>query len=98
MQENKGHIYLVDDDPSVRSSLARMLDYMGFTVEAYDGPQAFLQHSVPLSPAVLVLDMRMPGFSGLELQAELARLGRPTPIVFVSGESQPQEIIDALTP
>lgn len=97
MHENKGHIYLVDDDPSVRTSLARMLDYMGFTVEAYDGPQAFLRQSVPLAPAVLVLDMRMPGFTGLELQAELARLGRPTPIVFVSGESQPQEIIDALT-
>jgi FixJ family two-component response regulator len=52
---------------------------------------------MPVAPAVLVLDMRMPGFSGLELQAELRRLGRHTPIVFVSGESQPQEIIDALT-
>lgn len=94
---DKGHIYLVDDDPSVRTSLTRMLDYMGFTVEAYDGPQAFLQHSMPVAPAVLVLDMRMPGFSGLELQAEMTRMGRNTPIVFVSGESQTQEVIDALT-
>lgn len=94
---DKGHIYLVDDDPSVRSSLTRMLEFMGFTVEAYDGPQAFLSRSMPVAPAVLVLDMRMPGFTGLQLQAELVRLGRHTPIVFVSGESQPQEIIDALT-
>lgn len=94
---DKGHVYLVDDDPSVRGSLARMLEYMGFTVEVYDGPPAFLRHSMPVAPAVLVLDMRMPGFTGLELQAELIRMGRHTPIVFVSGESQPQEIIDALT-
>lgn len=94
---DKGHIYLVDDDPSVRRSLTRMLAYMGFRVEAYDGPAAFLRHSMPVAPAVLVLDMRMPGFSGLELQAELRQMGRHTPIVFVSGESQPQEIIDALT-
>jgi len=92
----KGHVYLVDDDASVRASLARMLEYMGYTVEAYESPQSFLRQSMPVAPAVLVLDMRMPGFTGLELQAELTRMGRHTPIVFVSGESQPQEIIDAL--
>lgn len=94
---SKGHVYLVDDDPSVRTSLARMLDYMGFAVEAYAGPAEFLKNSLPVAPAVLVLDMRMPGYTGLQLQQDMARLGRHTPIVFMSGESQPQEIIDALT-
>lgn len=97
MNQHKGHVYLVDDDPSVRSSLTRMLEYMGFTVEAYAGPEEFLRTSVPVSPAVLLLDMRMPGATGLQLQSAMASLGRSTPTIFMSGESQPQEIIDALT-
>lgn len=97
MNQHKGHVYLVDDDDSVRSSLTRMLEYMGFTVEAYAGPEEFLRLSVPVSPAVLLLDMRMPGATGLQLQSAMVSLGRHTPIVFMSGESQPQEIIDALT-
>ncbi|MCU0762523.1 MAG: response regulator transcription factor [Hydrogenophaga sp.] len=93
----KGHVYVVDDDPSVRNSLARMLTYMGFEVEAHAGPQEFLKNSLPVAPAVLLLDMRMPGYTGLQLQKDMARLGRHTPMVFMSGESEPQEIIDALT-
>lgn len=92
----QGHIYLVDDDAAVRGSLSRMLQYLGYTVEAYASPEAFLEHSLPLAPAVLVLDMRMPQMNGLVLQKELRQLGRSTPIVFISGASQTQEVIDAL--
>lgn len=91
----EGHIYLVDDDAAVRASLSRMLQYFGYSVEVYACPHDFLENSLPLAPAVLVLDMRMPQTSGLALQQELLRLGRRTPIVFISGESQPQEVIDA---
>lgn len=90
-----GHIYLVDDDASVRSSLQRMLEHLGYTVEAYDGPRAFLENSVPISPAIVLLDMRMPDMTGLELQAKMQSVGRTTPIIFISGESQTQEVIDA---
>ena len=91
-----GHIYLVDDDDAVRASLSRMLQYLGYRVESYASPQAFLEHSLPIAPAVLLLDMRMPQMNGLALQQELLRLRRKTPIVFISGESQTQEAIDAL--
>jgi len=94
---SKGHVYVVDDDPSVRTSLSRMLAYMGFEVEAHAGAEEFLKNSLPVAPAVLVLDMRMPGYTGLQLQKDMAKLGRHTPMVFMSGESEPQEIIDALT-
>lgn len=90
------HIYLVDDDDAVRVSLSRMLQYLGYTVESYPSPEAFLEHSLPIAPAVLLLDMRMPQMNGLALQQRLLQLGRNTPIVFISGESQTQEIIDAL--
>lgn len=93
---DKGHIHLVDDDPSVRTSLSRMLTYMGYTVDVYADPQAFLTNSLPVAPAVLISDMRMPGMSGVELQRALLKLGRTTPIVFISGESQTQEVIQAL--
>ncbi len=92
----QGHIYLVDDDAAVRASVARMLQYLGYSVECYTSPHAFLAQSFPIAPAVLLLDMRMPHMNGLALQQELLRLGRATPIVFISGESQTQEVIDAL--
>lgn len=91
----QGHIYLVDDDVAVRASLSRMLEYLGYTVESYPSPHTFLEQSLPIAPAVLLLDMRMPHMNGLALQQELLRLGRATPIVFISGESQTQEVIDA---
>ena len=91
----QGHIYLVDDDVAVRASLSRMLEYLGYAVESYPSPHAFLAQSLPIAPAVLLLDMRMPQMNGLALQQELLRLGRTTPIVFISGESQTQEVIDA---
>lgn len=94
--DDKGHIHLVDDDPSVRASLSRMLIYMGYTVDVYEDPSSFLKNSLPIAPAVLISDMRMPGMSGVELQRALLQLGRHTPIVFISGESQTQEVIHAL--
>ncbi|MBY0454788.1 MAG: response regulator [Burkholderiaceae bacterium] len=95
LPEAKGHIYLVDDDPAVRVSLLRMLQYLNYTVQAYHSPEDFLQNSLPIAPAVLLLDMRMPGMSGLDLQRAMQQLGRTTPIVFISGESQTPEVIHA---
>ena len=93
---NIGHIYLVDDDASIRSALAGTLERQGFSVTAYASAHEFLKHATPVSPAVLLLDMRMPGQSGVELQTDLAHHGWTTPIIFVSGESLPAQIVQAM--
>ena len=92
----KGHIYLVDDDPSICRSLAFTLSSSNYSVQTFESPSAFLRDSLPISPAVILLDMRMPGMSGVELQASLIEKGRETPIIFISGESQSVEIIRAM--
>jgi FixJ family two-component response regulator len=92
----RGHIYLIDDDPSICRSLAFTLSTSNYSVQTFDGPRAFLKDSLPISPAVILLDMRMPEMSGTELQYTLQQSGRDTPIIFISGESQPTEIIDAM--
>jgi FixJ family two-component response regulator len=88
-----GHIYLIDDDESMRISLSRMLRELGYLVEDYASAKVFMEKSVPVSPAVILLDMQMPDMTGLDLQEQLLRYGRKTPIVFVSGQSHPRQIV-----
>jgi FixJ family two-component response regulator len=91
-----GHIYLIDDDESMRISLARMLRELGYLVEDYPSASIFLEKSVPVSPAVILLDMQMPDMTGLDLQENLRKLGRKTPVIFVSGQSHPYQIVQGL--
>ena len=91
-----GHIYLIDDDNSMRESLTRMLRDVGYLVEDYASAVKFLEISIPVSPAVILLDMQMPDMTGVELQEQLVKLGRKTPIVFVSGQSHPHQIVQGL--
>ncbi len=91
-----GHVYLVDDDASMRTSLCRMLRELGYNVHDFASAKDFIEHSVPISPAVILLDLQMPDMTGLDLQEELARIGRKTPIVFISGQSHPQQIVKSL--
>ncbi len=91
-----GHIYLIDDDNSMRESLTRMLRDVGYLVEDYASAVKFLETSIPVSPAVILLDMQMPDMTGVELQEKLVKLGRKTPIVFVSGQSHPHQIVQSL--
>lgn len=92
----KGHIYLIDDDPSVRRSLAFSLSSVRYSIQTFDSPDAFLRDALPITPAVIVLDIRMPQTNGLSLQTYLKQDGRETPIIFISGDSQPTEIIEAM--
>jgi len=91
-----GHIYLIDDDDSMRASLTRMLREVGYLVDDYASALNFLEKSVPVSPAVILLDMQMPDMTGIDLQEKLIQLGRKTPIVFVSGQSHPHQIVQGL--
>jgi FixJ family two-component response regulator len=91
-----GHIYIIDDDASMRSSLTRMLNSCGYSIESHDSPESFLEKSIPVSPATILLDMRMPSMSGVELQKKLKEMDRETPIIFISGESMPHEIVTSM--
>ena len=91
-----GHIYLIDDDESMRTSLGRMLKDVGYIVEDFSSAVTFLENSLPVAPAVILLDMQMPDMTGLDLQEKLIQLGCKTPIVFVSGQSHPHQIVKSL--
>jgi FixJ family two-component response regulator len=78
-------IFVVDDDSSVRTAVKRLIRSLGFTVETFDSAQAFLNHEPHDGPACLVLDIRMPGTSGIQLQEQLAKADVQIPIIFITG-------------
>ena len=92
----KGHVYLVDDDHDIRFHLSDLLRQLGYGVSDFAQATDFLSQAQRVSPAVLVLDMRMPHMNGLDVQQSLLQSGRGLPIIYMSGESQNQEIIDAM--
>ena len=90
------HVYVIDDNTTVGETLGSTLSRLGYSTEVFGDPVAFLQNTLPVSPAVILLDMRMPAMSGVDLQKSLLTVGRQTPIIFMSGESQPNEIVQAM--
>jgi len=80
-------IHVVDDDPSMRAALLRLLDAAGFEARGYASTGEFLLQPLPDRPGCLLLDLRLPGPSGLELQAALQQRDIRLPIVFLSGHA-----------
>ena len=78
-------VFVVDDDLSMREALADLISSVGLSVETLKSAGEFLEHKRPEAPACLVLDVRLPGLSGLDLQRELLRTGTPIPIIFITG-------------
>jgi FixJ family two-component response regulator len=78
-------VFVVDDDAAVRESLDSLIRSVGLRVATYSSAQEFLGHQLPNGPACLVLDIRMPGQSGLDLQREMLGAERPIPIIFITG-------------
>ncbi|MGB8063547.1 MAG: response regulator transcription factor [Candidatus Sulfotelmatobacter sp.] len=78
-------VFVVDDDPSVRSSLKFLLSTVGLQVQSFDSADSFLHKKPPDAPSCLVLDVRLPGLSGLDFQRELAARKIRIPIVFLTG-------------
>jgi len=78
-------VFVVDDDASVRSSLKFLLSTVGLHVESFDSADTFLHKNPPDAPSCLVLDVRLPGLSGLDFQRELAARKISIPIVFLTG-------------
>jgi FixJ family two-component response regulator len=78
-------VFVVDDDSSVRDSLRRLISGAGLRVETFSGAQEFMRARRPDVPGCLVLDVRLPGLSGLDLQRELADTDASLPIIFLTG-------------
>lgn len=84
-------VEVVDDDPDIRKMLVLVLQAHGFRVRAHDGALAYLK-AAPLSEKrAMLLDVRMPQMTGVELQAKMVKSGDTTPVIFMSGESLPHE-------
>ena len=78
-------VFVVEDDSSMREALIDLITSVGLLVEPFKSGRDFLEHRRPDAPACLVLDVRLPGLSGLDLQRALVRTEAPIPIVFISG-------------
>ena len=87
MSEERSVVFVIDDDASVRDALAGLLRSVGLDVRSFGSTQEFLRGARPDAPGCLVLDVRLPGRSGLDFQRELAESGIRLPIVFITGHS-----------
>ena len=81
-------VFVVDDDRAMRESLTWLLDSVGLRVRSYANARDFLAEYDPAQPGCLVLDVRMPGMSGLDLQAELASRGAELPTIVITGHAE----------
>jgi FixJ family two-component response regulator len=90
MMSQRAYIAVVDDDESVRESLPDLIRIFGHEAEAFSSAEEFLASSGVDLAKCLVLDIAMPGMSGIELQRELTRLGRRIPIVFITAHGDEQ--------
>lgn len=89
-------VFVVDDDEAVRKSLAWLIGSVGLAVQAYENADAFLASWTVERPGCLVLDVRMPGMSGLELQDALGRRGSSLPVIIVTGHADVPMAVRAL--
>src|SRR5713226_6209375 len=85
MNEKNPFVFVVDDDASLRDSLRDLIRSAGLDVQTFASAQEFLASPRPDGPSCLVLDVHLPGLSGLDLQQELARADAQIPIIFISG-------------
>ena len=89
-------VSIVDDDVSVRRSTRRLLRSSGFQAEAFASAEEFLDSKSAGETACLILDLRMPGMNGLELQRRLAQNGNPVPVIFLSARASEEDERSAL--
>jgi two-component system, LuxR family, response regulator FixJ len=92
----RGIVYVVDDDLSVGQSIKRILSFYDYDVHSFCSGKELFEKAAFNVPAVLLLDMRMPGQSGLDVQQRLTDAGIEMPIIFISGDSLPQEIVNGM--
>lgn len=96
MTSDEATVFIVDDDAPVRTALKRLIQSIGLKVKTFDSAQAFLEHGPHDGPACLVLDVRMPGMSGIELQERLTNTGLRMPIIFITGHGNIPMSVEAM--
>ena len=96
MSKSEPTVFVVDDDEDVRESLSLLIEMVGLKVQMYGSAQHFLADYDPAQAGCLVLDVRMPGMSGLELQSKLAAEGVGLPIIIITGYGDVPMAVDAL--
>jgi FixJ family two-component response regulator len=96
MSEDRGVVFVVDDDESMRRSLATLLRSVGLDARVFSSPQDFMRAERPNAPACLVLDVRMPGMSGLAFQEQLAKAGIGLPVIFITGHGDVPMAVQAM--
>jgi len=96
MKERQPIVFIVDDDEAVRSALKLLLKSVGLTATALPTAQQFLATYDPQQPGCLVLDVRMPGMSGLELQEQLNVRGAVIPVIFITGHGDVPMAVEAM--
>jgi len=89
-------VFVIDDDDSIRRSVERLLRLVDLDVETFASAQDFLRQPMPDRPVCLVLDLRLPGPSGLDLQESLIRSGHDVPIIFISGHADVPSSVRAI--
>jgi len=85
MHDNTPIVYVVDDEVAVRDALDTLIRSIGFRVRTFASAHTFLKNEFPDVPGCLLLDVRMPGLGGLDLQSELGKAGIPIPVIFITG-------------
>jgi FixJ family two-component response regulator len=96
MGETAAVVFVVDDDPSIRDALTSLLRSVGLRVETFGSAREFLTRQPPDAPGCLVLDVRLPGLSGLDLQRELAAAQITMPIIFITGHGDMPMTVQAM--
>jgi FixJ family two-component response regulator len=96
MTEHKPTVLVIDDDPDLRASIGRLLRSLDMEVQLFASIFDFLKSDPPDGPTCLVLDVRLPGQSGLDLQRELAAAHRELPIVFITGHGDIPMTVQAM--
>jgi FixJ family two-component response regulator len=96
MPERSPTVFIVDDDEAVRSSLRLLIKSVGLIPSALGSAREFLEHYDPAQPGCLVLDVRMPEMSGLELQEHLNRQGAIIPVIFITGHGDVPMAVEAM--
>src|SRR5271170_788426 len=96
MPDAKSTVLVIDDDPDLRASIGRLLRSLDLDVRLFASVSDFLKSDLPDGPACLVLDVRLPGQSGLDFQRELAGTNRPLPIIFITGHGDIPMTVQAM--
>jgi FixJ family two-component response regulator len=96
LQAPRGTVYVVDDDEAVRDSIQWLLEADGFRVKSFDSAETFLTRYDPRETACLILDVRMQGMSGMELQDKLIERRAPLPIIFITGHGDVPMAVESM--